>query len=84
MFGLDKRLANDTHFICALPLCDALLMNDARYPWVILVPRVDGLTELYQLDESEQQQLTKAGQIIYQIHAYILNRNPLLNKHSSQ
>jgi diadenosine tetraphosphate (Ap4A) HIT family hydrolase len=64
MFGLDKRLANDTHFICALPLCDALLMNDARYPWVILVPRVDGLTELYQLDESEQQQLTKESNFV--------------------
>ena len=64
MFGLDPRLANDTHFISALPLCDALLMNDARYPWVILVPRIDGLTELYQLKESEQQQLTKESNFV--------------------
>lgn len=64
MFGLDPRLANDTHFICALPLSDALLMNDARYPWVILVPRVDGLTELYQLNDSEQLQLTKESNFV--------------------
>lgn len=66
MFGLDPRLAKDTHFICALPLCDALLMNDARYPWVILVPRRDGLTELYQLTEEEQQQLTKESNFVAQ------------------
>jgi diadenosine tetraphosphate (Ap4A) HIT family hydrolase len=66
MFGLDKRLAKDTHFICALPLCDALLMNDARYPWVILVPRVDGITELYQLNKAEQQQLTKESMFVSQ------------------
>jgi len=64
MFGLDPRLANDTHFIRALPLCDALLMNDARYPWVILVPRINGLTELYQLNKSEQQQLTKESNFV--------------------
>jgi diadenosine tetraphosphate (Ap4A) HIT family hydrolase len=32
-------------------------MNDARYPWVILVPRVTGVTELYQLSTADQQQL---------------------------
>lgn len=58
MFNLDPRLDNDTHHIMSFTLCDALLMNDARYPWVILVPRKIGLTELYQLTEQEQQQLT--------------------------
>jgi diadenosine tetraphosphate (Ap4A) HIT family hydrolase len=58
MFKLDTRLQQDTLFIASFTLCDALLMNDARYPWVILVPRKEGLTELYQLSEQEQQQLT--------------------------
>jgi diadenosine tetraphosphate (Ap4A) HIT family hydrolase len=57
MFTLDPRLKNDTFFIASLSLCDALLMNDARYPWVILVPRITGLTEIYQLSEADQQQL---------------------------
>jgi diadenosine tetraphosphate (Ap4A) HIT family hydrolase len=59
MFELDQQLDKDTFFIASLPLCDALLMNDARYPWVILVPRKAGLTEVFQLSESEQRQLMK-------------------------
>ena len=57
MFTLDPRLDNDTIFIASFTLCDALLMNDARYPWVILVPRITGVTEIYQLSAIQQQQL---------------------------
>jgi diadenosine tetraphosphate (Ap4A) HIT family hydrolase len=38
-FTLDPRLASDTFEIGDLSLSRALLMNDARYPWVILAPR---------------------------------------------
>jgi len=38
MFELDKRLAADTVEIGTLDLCRVLLMNDVRYPWLILVP----------------------------------------------
>ncbi|MBS7458741.1 HIT family protein [Coralloluteibacterium stylophorae] len=41
-FALHPRLAADTHHVAALPLCDLLLMDDARYAWLILVPRVPG------------------------------------------
>jgi len=34
-------------------------MNDARYPWVILIPKRQGVTEAFQLDENDQQQLNK-------------------------
>jgi diadenosine tetraphosphate (Ap4A) HIT family hydrolase len=57
MFKLDIRLQQDTLYIASFKLCDALLMNDTRYPWVILVPRKEGLTEIYQLSKREQQQL---------------------------
>lgn len=32
-------------------------MNDAQFPWVILVPRVEGATELYHLDKAQREQL---------------------------
>ena len=38
MFLLDERLQSDTILIGRFPLCQVLLMNDQRYPWVILVP----------------------------------------------
>lgn len=56
-FQLDTRLENDTHKIASWPLCDLLLMNDAQYPWCILVPRISGLSEVYQLSRSQRQQL---------------------------
>ncbi|MDH5358227.1 MAG: HIT domain-containing protein [Gammaproteobacteria bacterium] len=57
MFKLHSRLAQDTIAIGHFPLCEVLLMNDARYPWIILVPRRDDISEIYQLNEHDQQQL---------------------------
>ncbi len=42
-----------------LPLSRLLLLNDARYPWFILVPRREAITEIYQLEEQAQQQLLR-------------------------
>lgn len=50
-FVLDPRLQADTRPVIALPLCDVLLMNDARYAWLILVPRVAACTEILDLSE---------------------------------
>jgi diadenosine tetraphosphate (Ap4A) HIT family hydrolase len=59
MIALDSRLAADTAPICELPLCRVLLMRDARYPWLILVPRRDGLTELDDLTQEDAAQLMR-------------------------
>jgi diadenosine tetraphosphate (Ap4A) HIT family hydrolase len=56
-FALDPRLAADTKTLGDLPLSRALLMNDARFPWVILVPRRAGLVEIVDLDAAERAQL---------------------------
>ncbi|WP_414830543.1 HIT domain-containing protein [Alteromonas sp. H39] len=57
MFKLDERLANDTCRVGLLPLCEVLLMNDSQFPWVILVPRREGMTEILDLHQDEQAQL---------------------------
>lgn len=49
-FALDPRIEGDSVFVAALPLSDLRLMRDARYPWLLLVPRVAGLIELTDLD----------------------------------
>lgn len=59
MFVLDPRLEQDTLQIGDFPLCRLLLMNDATYPWFILVPRREELSELFQLDSADQQLLWK-------------------------
>jgi diadenosine tetraphosphate (Ap4A) HIT family hydrolase len=64
-FILDPRLAADTCPVASLSLCDVLLMNDARYPWLILVPRRTGLVEVGDLGSHEQtllwQEVGRAG-----------------------
>lgn len=56
-FTLDPRLAADTAFVADWGLSRVLLMDDARFPWLILVPRRDGLVELDDLAPEEQVQL---------------------------
>ncbi len=55
--SLDPRLAADTLALGDLPLCRLLWMRDANYPWAILVPRRESMTEIYQLAEVDQWQL---------------------------
>jgi diadenosine tetraphosphate (Ap4A) HIT family hydrolase len=56
-FVLDARLDTDTRLIASLALCDVRLMNDARYAWLVLVPRRAGLVEITDLSADEQAQL---------------------------
>ncbi|MBW6510349.1 MAG: HIT domain-containing protein [Desulfuromonadales bacterium] len=57
MFKLDERLQRDTFPVASLPLCELLLSNNAHYPWLILVPRREGITEIHQLDHADRDQL---------------------------
>ncbi|PIA71640.1 HIT family protein [Pseudomonas sediminis] len=57
MFALDSRLQQDCLVIGDFPLCRLLLMNDSNYPWFILVPRREEVSELFQLDADDQRQL---------------------------
>ena len=66
MFELDKRLEQDTHWLADLPLCRVLLMNDSRYPWLILVPRKAEVSEVFDLDEAGQQQLWDESRLLLQ------------------
>lgn len=56
-FTLDPRLAADTVPVIDLPLCRVCLMNDARFAWLILVPRRRDVTEIDQLTDTEQAML---------------------------
>ena len=69
MYQLDKQLKQDTIFIGKSTLCDVLLMNDQRYPWVILVPRQADVREVYQLTEADQLQLNHESCFVAQAMA---------------
>lgn len=56
-WSLHPRLERDTINIGDLPLCRVLIINDANYPWLLLVPRRPEVDEVLDLDEVEQAQL---------------------------
>ena len=60
-FALDPRLAADTFVVGETPLSQVLLMNDARYPWLILVPWRCHISEPFELSEADQAQLWSHG-----------------------
>lgn len=53
-FTLDPKLAADTSFIARLGLCRVLLMNDRRFPWIVLVPERAGLRELHDVAPADE------------------------------
>jgi diadenosine tetraphosphate (Ap4A) HIT family hydrolase len=54
---LHPQLASDTVNLGNLPLCQVLVIQDANYPWLLLVPRRPDIVEVLDLDEVEQAQL---------------------------
>lgn len=54
---LHPQLADDTHPLAHLDLCELRLMDDANHPWLILVPRVEDAVEWTDLDEPQQLRL---------------------------
>jgi diadenosine tetraphosphate (Ap4A) HIT family hydrolase len=64
MAGIHPRLLEDCLLLGHFPLCHLLLMRDANYPWLILVPDRDGVTEIHQLDETDQQQLMRESVLL--------------------
>ncbi|WP_179219289.1 HIT domain-containing protein, partial [Pseudomonas aeruginosa] len=67
MFALDPRLEQDTLLLGDFPLSRLLLMNDARYPWFILVPRREDVTELFQLDVDDRQALWREATLLAEV-----------------
>ena len=57
-FELDARLDNDSVSLMWLGLCELRLMNDCRWPWLLLVPQRPGVEELHDLTPLDQAMLT--------------------------
>lgn len=64
-FVLDRRLTDAGVHALDLPLSRVLVMDDARYPWLVLVPRRAGLIEPFDLDPTDRvllsEELAMAG-----------------------
>ena len=78
-FILDERLASDCVEVCELKLSKLLLMNDKRFPWLILVPKVNKKQyEIHHLSKEDQltllEEITKVSEFMEDLfHPYKLN-----------
>lgn len=57
-FELDPRIERDTCPLMWLGLCELRLMDDRRWPWLMLVPQRPGVIELHELTPLDQTMLT--------------------------
>ncbi|MCG6116569.1 MAG: HIT family protein [Mesorhizobium sp.] len=58
-FTLDRRLDADTFFVRRLALSRMLLLNDRRWPWLLLVPERPGIVEIFDLSDADRATLTQ-------------------------
>ncbi|CZT33892.1 HIT domain-containing protein [Rhizobium sp. 9140] len=57
-FDLDPRLARDSDLVAHLDLCQLRLSRDARWPWLILIPERNAISETFELSPDEQATLS--------------------------
>jgi diadenosine tetraphosphate (Ap4A) HIT family hydrolase len=85
-FALDERLARDTFAIGDMRLSRVLLMNDARWPWLILVPRREGAVELTDLDADDRalliEEAASAARLL-KAHTSALRINICMSSHAT-
>lgn len=67
MFELNKKLQEDCFFVGDLKISKLLLMNDSNYPWLILVPRQNGLIELTDLSFEDQVEVLREINLVAKI-----------------
>ncbi|MCE2407593.1 MAG: HIT domain-containing protein [Pseudomonadales bacterium] len=56
-FDVHSQLKKDCAVVGDASLCRVLLMNDSRFPWLILVPRIEGLRDLHEVPIDHRLQL---------------------------
>ncbi|MCF8501734.1 MAG: HIT domain-containing protein, partial [Rhodospirillum sp.] len=88
MFELDPRLVADSHPVTQWPLCQVRLMDDARYPWLILIPRRATVVEPFDLNEADQvllwREANHAGAILKTATGATKNNIPAIGNIVSQ
>jgi diadenosine tetraphosphate (Ap4A) HIT family hydrolase len=62
MFRLDPAFPAVSQALTALPLCEARLMADARFGWLVLIPRVADAVEIEDLSDADRARLV--GEIV--------------------
>ena len=63
MKKVNKNFLKDSHYITELKLCSVRLINNSRFPWIILIPKRKKKTEIFHLNKKDQKLLIE--EIVY-------------------
>jgi len=63
MEKISKNFLKDSHFIIDLKLCSIRLIDNSKFPWVILIPKRKNITDIHQLNNKDQNLLMR--EIVY-------------------
>lgn len=70
-FAVDPAFEAGSVYAADWPLCQVRLQDDARFPWLILIPRRPGLHELEDLSPEERavlgEEVVRAGQVVREV-----------------
>ena len=63
MQKVSKNFLRDSYFITELKLCTVRLIDNSKFPWIILIPKREKITDIYQLKKKDQNLLI--NEIVY-------------------
>ena len=63
MEQVSKNFLEDSHFIINLKLCSIRLIDNSKFPWIILIPKRKNTTDILELSGKDQKLLMK--EIVY-------------------
>lgn len=76
-FILHERIEADSAFVTDLELCQVRLLNNATYPWLLLIPRQNDIKETIDLSEPDQLTLMKEIGVASKIMQNLYNPDKL-------
>ena len=59
MEKISKSFLKDSYFITDLNLCTIRLIDNSKFPWIILIPKRNKVTDIFQLKKKDQNLLMK-------------------------
>ena len=62
-FKLDKKFLNTSHHLTNLKLCTIRINDNSKFPWIILIPKRNKITDMSELNSKDQTLLIK--EIVY-------------------
>lgn len=77
LFSIDERLEKGKFFIANLSLCRVFLHDDSRFPWLVLVPCLSNIQEIYQLDLEQQHILVEEISLVSKILQSYVNADKI-------